>query len=239
MAIKVKGALEEKVRGLLGEGKNLTERRIADLLTELEQRRALADATPDPNDSERPVPTAEPNPVPAPVVGNSDPEKDALYKVIAGLEAKIKENAQTPAKEMDQEIGAGRLPLPSAQAPPLGLTGLGDIPLGKWITSPIGPKVPYIICGCGKCTHARLEHWYCSVCRSGPHHYKQRYPHFSKNWMYPGGVWGVNHTMCSENCRMSYLSQIGVVAGVNDHEPLRGDIEGGDPLRPVTAPDSD
>lgn len=166
-----------------------------------------------------------------------------MMEALKGLEAKVTELATKRPEagdEADRATAAGKLPIPGTSAPPLGLTGFSALPIGKWIESPLGPKVPFKICGCGRCTPFRLQHWFCSVCKSGPHHYQQRYPHFMKMWTAPGGVWGINHTACSEPCRMSYLATIGVAPGVNDHEPPSVPTSDGQaPERPATAFDSE
>lgn len=246
MALQVKGTLVDKASELLG-GANVTERRLETLMDELRNRRE-ADMK-DEKDNLKGmvvVPPVDAEPAADEDAAEADDTPDvgtgneALLKIIRGLEAKVEElNRTRAAGDKDQEIGAGRLPLPNAEAPPLGLSGLGDIPVGKWVVSPLGPKVSFIICGCGTCTVNRVHHWYCVVCRSGRHHFQQRYPHFQKNWMAPGAVWGISHQVCSEPCRMQYLGMIGVVAGLNDHEPPQVHIEGQAPGRPAPAHDSD
>ena len=161
-------------------------------------------------------------------------EKLLLEKLeaLSGELKDLKAGALSPEEIEAKAIKEGKLPAVPVQAPPIGLTGLHDLPIGKWVTSPLGPKVPYMICGCGRCTPYRLHHYYCVVCKKGPYHYQQRYPHFKKDWMAPGAVWGISHCCCSEQCRLQYLSSIGVVAGVNDHEPLRSAVNDTVPLLP-------
>lgn len=124
--------------------------------------------------------------------------------------------------------GASLLPPPDAVAPPLGNTGPASWPIGEWFNSPLGPRVPYKLCSCERCTSGVLHHWYCVVCKGGPHHYQvvcrehgegQRNPMYIKNHFAPGGIWGISHNTCSPLCTMQYMSMMGVVAGVNDAEP--------------------
>ena len=259
-AVKLGSEVAEKVRQLLG-GQNPTPKRIEKLMTELEQRRAVdpsADASPaellaGPTIPERPAPLPDPEPeddeiedLAEPVrqatplvVGKATPlpgppsdweaQKDMLIRTIQSLEKKIDE-IKKPAlpEERDQAIGMGQLPPPSVKAAPLGFP-----------TSPLGPKVFYRVCDCQKCTPFRVFHWFCVICRSGPHAYLQRYPHFTKNWYAAGNISGVAHHCCSESCRMQYLGLIGVIPGVNDAEPPVPVGPGAEPSRPNPAFDSD
>lgn len=232
--LKLPTEVTDRLRELLG-GENPTPKRVETLLDELEQRRLIHDA---PRAEEAEMPTTEdataPAPAPAPSAAppDWDVERKALYAAITAMEQKIAEiKSPHDAETTDRAIGEGKLPVPGTKAPALGMP-----------TSPLGPKVFYKLCTCGKCTPFRLYHWFCCICRSGPHHYQQRYPHYTKNWMEPGGVRGVAHHVCSEPCRMSYLGLLGVVAGVNDHEPARVAGQESDaqaPERPVVAFDSD
>jgi hypothetical protein len=126
-------------------------------------------------------------------------------------------------------IASGKLPVPST-APTLGSRLEERVTPGRWTTSPLGPKVHFIVCGCGHCSPRRVYHWYCVVCKSGPWHYQQKYPHFNKTWLWPGSVEGINHPVCSEPCRVQYQSQVDQIVA------RPGGIH---PGRLATAPDSD
>jgi hypothetical protein len=244
-AIRVVGELSTKVRELLG-GQNPTEARLATLLEELEARRQIGDLeaqrklaefraerepapAPDerdePDDDEEGEPP-EPPAAPAEAVDPHDARMLAMIegqsKVIAMMEQTIRElRAPKEALAADQAIGAGKLPVVQVEAPPLGLTGPADFPVGTWFKSPLGPPVPIKICGCGVCQPYRLHHYYCAQCRRGPLAYMgQQGPKGRKGYTAPGGVWGLNHEFCTTVCYQRYLESIGVVAGVNDHEPI-------------------
>lgn len=266
--MKLSDQIKDKAKELLG-GKNVTARRMESLLEEVAELRAKsADAppvAPGPMPAEMlglpermredlaaslsgPLPVALTAPEvpadPAPPTTASAPdwaeERKLLYASLDQMQKKIEDMEKRTSKEdVDQAVGAGKLPITSIPAPPLGYQGLGDIPVGTWIRSPLGPPVNFIICGCGKCTSHRLIHWFCSVCKQGPFDYRGRIPHYSKNHMAPGGVWGIAHNACSEPCRMSYLASLGVAPGLNDHEPPQVVREGEVPGRPAIAHDSD
>lgn len=144
------------------------------------------------------------------------------------LEAIEKKLDTIVVKPEDAREGASLLPPAGSMAPPLGLTGPASWPKGEWFSSPLGPRVPHKVCDCHRCSTGVLHHWFCNVCRSGPHHYQvvcrehgegQRNPTYIKNHFAPGGIWGISHNACSPLCYMQYLSQMGVIAGVNDAEP--------------------
>ena len=161
---------------------------------------------------------------------NWDEEKRLLYETIRSLEGKIEE-LRKPAgpKEREEAIATGKLPPPNRVAPESGTP-----------RRQLGPKVFVKLCECGRCTDSRRYHWFCCICRSGPHHYQQRYPHFTKNWYEPGSVRGISHHACSEPCRMQYLAKLGVTPGLNDVEPPMAAAQvGSEPVQPRTAYDSD
>lgn len=247
MTVKIRGNAEDKARALLG-GDNPTPARVASLLDELEQRRALTDGpTPERTDTMETT-TAPPQGWEAERAQLLEEKRQLAaqnaqtLELLRSLEGKVNElaAARPTIEDSERAIAASKLPPPGASAPPLGLNGFTALPVGKWIESPLGPKVNFKICGCGRCTPSRLHHWFCCICKSGPHLYQQRYPHFTKLWTASGGVWGINHHACSEPCRMSYLASIGVTPGLNDHEPPSAPAEDGQaPDRPAVAHDSD
>lgn len=263
--VKIKGALADRVRGLLG-GSNPTAARVETLLEELEIRRAIPDDPPpihdsvgtlildealpdtdpdevDDTDDEEDEDEAEVPPETAPVEPERVPEAavglDAIQPTSATeamllrlLQAQQKQSEQLQAKleellkpreaeDKDRAIGEGKLPVSAAAAPPVGLTGPASFPIGKWFDSPLGPKVKMKVCGCGQCTTYRVFHYYCVVCHRGPFAYQgNQGPRGRKIWTAPGSVWGVSHESCSTVCYSRYMEMIGVVAGVNDHEPI-------------------
>lgn len=269
--MKLKDDVTDKVRELLG-GKNPTQRRVDSLLEELKSLRAqegeVTVAVEEPVGTGEPGPGFEiqekhvttdvviplNGPLPTPEVqtavtpGDGKPadwetERTLMYANMEQMAKKLAElEKRTTEKDRDEAIGSGKLPVGNNPAPPLGYTGLGDIPRGKWMLSPFGPKVNFIICGCNKCSVVRLHHWYCSICKSGPFPYQGRYPHFSRTVLAPasGGTWGLNHHCCSEPCRIGYLAALGVTPGLNDHGPPQvTPMEGEAPSRPIVAHDSD
>lgn len=141
----------------------------------------------------------------------------AMAAEMEQLKAKLADlQRQKEAGVADEAIGAGKLPVGTTYtggtttAPP---RGLADLPRGKWIISPLGPKVHYMVCGCKDCTPFRLQHYHCSICKSGPYDYRQQPPFFKKQWMAPGGVWGIEHVCCNMACWMTYLQMIGARVG--------------------------
>lgn len=264
--VRITGTLADRVRALLG-GENPTPKRVTDLLDELEQRRVVpgqeslvkpgaempreahapALAEVDPSElgegtqlvnaiitgMTAPFPTAD-----AEVPTGWAEERRVLYATLKGLEAKIEELRKPPtAEERDQAIGSGKLPVTTAPAAPLGYTGSAQLPRGTWFLSPFGPRIEMKICGCPECTPFRLQHYFCVMCRTGPYHYQQRYPGGRKMWAAPGSTWGINHECCSVVCWMRYQELIGVVPGVNDHEPPG--LPTPEPQRPVVPVGSD
>lgn len=197
--VKIAGSLKDQAAELLG-GKNVTPARMAALLEELAQLRAITGVTPEPEAAAPP----EPEPVTAaerpPGDDDDDDDKDpefedlvnepakraelpvftdprdaamaAMAKLIEGLTLKV-EQLNRPATEKDKAEAreAGLLP-PSIQAPPLGFTGPASWPRGKWFPSPLGPRgLEAKLCPCATCAGGTQHHWYCVICKGGPFHY--------------------------------------------------------------------
>ena len=185
------------------------------------------------------VPAREPVVTLPPPPMFQDPEKQLMYELLQSLKAEVVA-LRKPAtqQEKDEAIGAGKLPLVTVPAGPVGYTGQASLPRGVWFPSPLGPKVPMRLCDCGDCSPFRVNHYWCSICKSGPHHYKQAYPYGRKMWMAPGSTWGVPHETCSPLCWQQYLALIGRQPGVNESEPPRS-VEPGQPERPAVPVGSD
>jgi hypothetical protein len=247
--VKISGSLRDRVVRLLG-GKNPTANRVESLLTELEQARALRGEgtfVPDPPD---PPPLSEeetaalldeadhgaathfeepPTVVPAAPTSELELLREQNRILLEGmklLEKKVDALGKAPTLTPEEARAGGQLLPPSVAAPPLGLTGPAAWPIGEWFVSPLGPRVYVKICEC--CGRGTQHHWYCCVCKSGPHHYQsvcrdhhdpQRNPNYIKNHFAPGGVWGISHSCCSPLCYMQYMNFLGVIPGVNDAEP--------------------
>lgn len=174
---------------------------------------------------------------PAPLF--ADPEKQLMYEMLQAMRAEIA-NLRKPSieDEKNEALVGGKLP-PVVPAGSVGFTGKAALPVGQWFTSPLGPKVQMRICDCSECGPFRVSHYFCVICRSGPHHYKGVYPHGRKMWMYPGSTSGISHELCSPTCWIQYMSMLGRQPGVNDMEPPRVVTEGGAPERQVVPVGSD
>jgi hypothetical protein len=236
--MKLKGEIVDRMRTVLG-GKTPTEKRIRDLLAEVEGLRAEghADRVADsmPVESFLP-PIQDGEEIETPPV---DRNMAIMMATIANLEAKVTELSKPrTAEEKDEAIGLGRLPVAVSPAAPLGYSGSAQLPRGEWFVSPFGPKIKMKLCGCPQCSPFRLQHYFCVTCQRGPIDYQQHNPQGRKIWLAPGATWGVSHECCQVVCYMRYMESIGVVAGVNDHQaPGQQALDG--PERPVMAVTSD
>ncbi len=234
--MKLAPELIEQVKGLLG-GRNLTQKRMAELMRELEQRRVM-DAEAVVTDLpvvEKPDPKAEPVTDPAPTTAPPsrgpeaaspdaqkwEHERKALYDQLQAMNAKIEEMRRpVTEEERGRAMMAGVLPVETPAAATLGYAGSQQLPQGVWFMSPLGPKIQMKLCGCDQCKPHRRTHYFCVECRTGPHHYLQRYPGGRMMWLFPGGASGIVHECCTQVCWTQYQSRLGVQPGVNDHEPL-------------------
>lgn len=266
--VNLNPTMRERISNLLG-GKKPTPKRLEGLLDELQQLRETPEASRQPGDLPDGVEDREDaEPVSAPPVdppGRKDARDDLIellrnqnsmmMTTLKNMESRIEDmQRKNSIKDLADAKEAGLLP-PAVAAPPLGNTGPAAWPVGQFFKSPLGPPVSKKLCAC--CAGGSQHHWYCVICQSGPHHYAvpcrthndaQRHPFYRKEWMAPGSIWGISHEACSHVCYMTYLGMIGVVAGQNDHEPLRTPVraepgqptpQNQEPQRPAMAMTSD
>ena len=170
------------------------------------------------------------DPVPPHPPIHPDPIINALFSELRSMRQEIQGLRKPPTEEeKEAALAAGKLPVPAAGewAGPIGYTGSASLPQGEWFRSPFGPPIQMKICNCSSCPPHRKVHYFCPICRTGPHDYN-RVIGGIKNHLAPGSTWGIQHVMCSIPCWNQYQPLI-------DGRP-RPQVDPFAPVNPNVAP---